>query len=598
VVKIKDPLKRRITFYITHTSSPAIRNASAAVLPNANLTAQLLSYIHAECIVDPDTDKNQTKFEFSFDLDSGKKDIINKMFISKDSTLLKNHYANIKFSNEPSLKDLLQFIEHLKGLKMVLHAPEQSIFAKHLTSCLASWNTDISHVPVMNTINDESTQSELSDHSSVTTPNIEHVPPRVPTTPPVPSPAIEEEHIHSIPPAFILIDDDIATLETKLNEFRLQPAASASTLQAQHHGRRSHFHAKKPSTHQQNLFHQGTTAIIHFTSLTKYKAVRDTIQSYAFLPSRDPFSMPRVVVVPKPAGPRRFLTALHTAWHNAMVEPHFSAIATAPSSPMPPAISLWMQRELNSNVTSPNNNSTGGMTPTVNTENVSPGRRARPLSGIFSHHQSPPATTGGGGADMNNYFASQQASPSATNSGRRRSANTATPTAAAASEDYLTAKHVPLMNALGVVSPAAAAMAAAAALASPCSSNVAVPTTSTPGVAMEECTGSGSGGGGGGISSTMDSTTTSNNESPSAMLNTANNSTDVSPEAMIDGDGVSESASAVPCDVVEPAKKKLSRTMSNFKLHKKKRKAKGTPFADVVSPPINVLIVEGMKSQK
>jgi osomolarity two-component system response regulator SSK1 len=40
-------------------------------------------------------------------------------------------------------------------------------------------------------------------------------------------------------------------------------------------------------------------------------------------------------------------------------------------------------------------------------------------------------------------------------------------------------------------------------------------------------------------------------------------------------------------------KKILSKTMTNFKLNKKKKKAKGTPFADVVSPPINVLIVEG-----
>lgn len=543
------------------------------------------------------------------------------MFISKDSSLLKNHYANIKFSNEPSLKDLLQFIENIKGLKMVLHAPEQSIFAKHLTSCLASWNADISHVPVMNTISDEtcstaSSQGEFSDQSNVTTPNVEPTPqqPRVPTTPPVPSPAIEEEHIHSIPPAFILIDDDIATLETKLNEFRLQLPASASALQAQHHGRRSHFHSKKASVHQQqNLFHQGTTAIIHFTSLTKYKTVRDTIQSYALLPSRDPFSMPRVVVVPKPAGPRRFLTALHTAWHNAVVEPHFSAIATTPSSPIPPAISMWIQREMNSNVTSPNsnNNSAGGFTPmgVNNTESISPGRRARPLSGIFNHHQSPPVTNTG---DTNNYFTSQQPSSGAAvaNNSRRRSANnpSATPNTTVATtattagpEDYLTAKHVPLMNALGVVSPAAAmAAAAAVSMATPGSSstNPVSASATTPCVPMKEGDDHKSSSI---LSATMDLTAASSasasNELPSTLLNNANNtSVEVSSEVAVDENNVPESvvASAVPNNVVEPAKKKQSRTMSNFKLHKKKRKAKGTPFADVVSPPINVLIVEGI----
>ncbi|KAG1455357.1 hypothetical protein G6F56_007084 [Rhizopus delemar] len=350
-----------IIIHIIHTASPAIRNTNTALLPNANLTSQLLSYIRATSSVE--TKKNQTRFKFSFELEGGREEN-RKMFINKDTLLLKNHYANIKFSNEPSLKDLGKFISQLKGLKMVLHAPEHSIFAKHLTSCLASWNTDISHVPVV-------PRPQFMDESDASS----SAPPATPrpmtnTTPPVPSPAIEEEHLHSIPPNFILIDDDIITLEGKLNEFRAQPAAPAHML----HGKRHH--PKK--TQQQNFFHQGTTAIIHFTTLNNYKAVRDTIQCFTFLPNRDPFSMPRVVVVPKPAGPRRFLTALHTASNNTVVEPHFSAIATSPSSPVPPIVSLLVQRELaSSNSTSP-----GRQSP----PDVSPGRR-RPLSGIFSPDQ-------------------------------------------------------------------------------------------------------------------------------------------------------------------------------------------------------------------
>ncbi|OBZ82084.1 hypothetical protein A0J61_09866, partial [Choanephora cucurbitarum] len=385
VTPTKEPQHLKIVFYITHTSSPAIRNANAALLPNANLTAQLLSYINASSTVQENIEVNQTRFEISFELKQGKSVNVNsnKMFISKDSFLLKNHYANVKFSDEPSLKELTNFIEQLKGTKMVLHAPEQSIFAKHLTSCLASWNTDISHVPVASRQNsacearsssspstpssvtsqaDVLSECQQPSHSGVSSP-ASHA--RLPATPPVPSPAIEEEHIHAIPPAFILIDDDVGTLESKLAEFHSQPPVSATALQAyhnrralHHHHHHHHHHSKKASINShQNFFHQGTTAIIHFTSLTKYKAVRDTVQSYALLPSRDPFSMPRVVVVPKPAGPRRFLTALHTAWHNAVVEPHFSAIATSPSSPMPPVISMLVQREmsqLHSNAPSPN----------------------------------------------------------------------------------------------------------------------------------------------------------------------------------------------------------------------------------------------------
>lgn len=568
------------------------------------------------------------------------------MFFTKDSYLLKNHYANIKFANEPTLNDLAKFIENLKGLKMVLHAPEQSIFAKHLTSCLASWNTDISHVPVANHSNVDQaatsttaetvTSSSSCASSTATTPLVDAtsdammaptpVLPRQPSTPPVPSPAIEEEHIHSIPPAFILIDDDIATLENKLAEFRSQPAASANVLQAHHGGRRAahhlhhhqHHHQHKKSSSAtlptpQNFFHQGTTAIIHFTSLTKYKAVRDTIQCYAFLPSRDPFSMPRVVVVPKPAGPRRFLTALHTAWHNSVVEPHFSAIATSPSSPMPPVISMLVQREMaaaiaasNSNVTSPNE-----MNSRVSPNDVSPGRRTgagssgnRPLSGLFS----PPPPNG------DNYFTSQQQqqeqqqhqqiSPSAacsnsvnsatsstnasgvTGNARRRSANNTINTT---EQDYLTAK-MPLTNALGVVSTTlpASAIAAASIAAAELENEAAINSNSS------------------GISSnTLDTT---NTESPNTILpvenaatsgTTSANATDSQEQSTMPIDATTNPITSVDTTATaeqQRPKKKLSKTMTNFKLNKKKRKAKGTPFADVVSPPINVLIVEGKYS--
>jgi osomolarity two-component system response regulator SSK1 len=395
VIPVADnPNKVSITFYIIHTCSPAIRNVKS-VIPNANLTAQLLSFINATSTVK--TNKDQTRFKFTFELECGNER--QRLFI-KDN-LLSNYYANIKFSNEPSLKELDQFITKLKGTKMVLHAPEKSIFAKHLTSCLTSWNTDISHVPV------------LSCHAFETPtdpkPPLTPAEPKAsPATAQVPSPAIEEEHIHSIPPAFILIDNDIQTLQQKLSEFRSQPPASANVLQAHFGGRRKQ--TKSLGGIYQNFFHQGTTAIIHFTSLANYKAVRDSIQAFASSPERDPFSMPRIVVVPKPAGPRRFLTALHTAFNNSVVEPHFLAIATAPASPISPMVSMLIQRELAIQNTFP--------------AEISPGRR-RPPSGIFS----PPSE--GGTHYFSTHTSPVQSSP------RRR--------ADAEGSDYLTVKtaHTP-----------------------------------------------------------------------------------------------------------------------------------------------------------
>ncbi|KAI8380837.1 hypothetical protein BD560DRAFT_347208 [Blakeslea trispora] len=594
VTPTKDPQQSKISFYITHTSSPAIRNANAALLPNANLTAQLLSYISASSTVQENMESNQTRFEFSFELKQGRNENLdnNKMFISRDSFLLKNHYANVKFSNEPSLKELVRFIEQLKGIKMVLHAPEQSIFAKHLTSCLASWNTDISHVPVasrqssayeaqpssgpstpssMMSQADVSSENQQPSNSGISSP-ASHT--RLPATPPVPSPATEEEHIHAIPPAFVLIDDDISTLENKLAEFHSQPPVSATALQAYHNRRalhhHHHHHSKKASINShQNFFHQGTTAIIHFTSLTKYEAVRDTVQSYALLPSRDPFSMPRVVVVPKPAGPRRFLTALHTAWHNAVVEPHFSAIATSPSSPMPPVISMLVQREmsqLHSNAPSPSElarlspSSLGQTTPTDSPSggnSTTPNRRNnRPLSGVFS---TPPA---------DNYFTShqpqsqqhEQLSPSFSTN-RRRSANNNTVT-----EDYMTAKHLPLINALGVASSTSPAVAIAAASVAAAISSHTTPIEDS--IAHKE----------GGACSPAVAHEEQKIKSDVVPVDTTDELTTPSPANPI----VNESKDGLP-------KKKVSNTI---KLHKKKKKSKGTPFADVVSPPINVLIVE------
>lgn len=71
--------------------------------------------------------------------------------------------------------------------------------------------------------------------------------------------------------------------------------------------------------------------IIHFTSLANYNAVRDAVQS--MLTPGSASTLPEVMVIPKPVGPRRFLTALHTAVYRPVVDPYFTPIATSPLSP-------------------------------------------------------------------------------------------------------------------------------------------------------------------------------------------------------------------------------------------------------------------------
>ncbi|KAI9275371.1 hypothetical protein BY458DRAFT_434579 [Sporodiniella umbellata] len=290
--------KVRVTFDILLTASPAIPAglSSIPMIPKSQFTQHLISYVGGT-LNTQETESNQVRIQVNLDTFSGNIGDQPLLLIEKPSQILERQLEDVRFSNEPSLKDLTNFVTSLKGVRLVLHAAEKSVFAKHLTSSLTHWNADISHVPL------------TASYDALVTP-------RVPQRGKVPSSATSEDHIHSIPPAFILIDDDVVVLENKLREFRERRQGPVRKPVS-----------KRPN---ENILLQGVTiGVIYFTSLSNYKRVRDTIQYFAGVSMQ----YPRVVVVTKPAGPRRFLTALHTARINAVVEPHFIPIATSPQSP-------------------------------------------------------------------------------------------------------------------------------------------------------------------------------------------------------------------------------------------------------------------------
>ncbi|CAD6889900.1 unnamed protein product [Tilletia laevis] len=81
-----------------------------------------------------------------------------------------------------------------------------------------------------------------------------------------------------------------------------------------------------------------TYAIIHLTSLGKFRLVRDFVRSMIESTSAQqraglPLSLPEILVIPKPIGPRRLLTTLHTAVHKPLVDEFFVPIATSPLNP-------------------------------------------------------------------------------------------------------------------------------------------------------------------------------------------------------------------------------------------------------------------------
>ncbi|KAI8379072.1 uncharacterized protein BYT42DRAFT_644402 [Radiomyces spectabilis] len=417
VAAIESSSKFDVTIEIIHTMSPAIPlGLNAALLPNANFTVHLLEYIGASLSTEALGD-NRTKFDIKLTMEAGEIIGHRPLHIDRPSQMLDKHLDDIEYANEPSSKELLDFIGTLKGSKMVLHAPEQSIFAKHLTSCLASWNVDISHIPVSGFNeshhgSDTSTDATKHDfNSDATSPNgscasrhssisssvsearsIASVFSNRSSagSAKVPSPAIEEEHLHSIPPAFILIDDDILSLKRKLRECYGTPASHVGTHPSPARGHRSLKSNIKSHGHQAM-----TTGIIFFTSLKNFKYIRDTIHWLSMLPNYHPASTPRVVVVPKPAGPRRFLTALYTAAKNVIVEPQFIPIATSPVSP----------------VVTPLLNSLGPTTPSQEMWTLGRNMHGRP-------RLTPGPATTDNVTERDNYFANHRRTSSASTPGR------------------------------------------------------------------------------------------------------------------------------------------------------------------------------------
>ena len=290
--------------------------------------------------------------KLSMTLERGSPVVINPAIILPDNDPFLQAYPEFKLSEEPTLEDLAQFVGSLKGKKVFLYADAAGIFAQHLTSYLTSWGLDVRHA---------SSDPDSSDSANI--PSVEHppvasearggssilqtldeqdldLPPSAPQTPKAPNQA----------PSFILIDDDISVLRERLQKLRVdlphsfQFPRKRPNLAANHRPRsspqvlRSIGHSSVPSSPK------NAAVIVHFTSLANFKLVKGILHS-ALGPNLSTIShMPEVIVIPKPAGPRRVLTALHTAAVKPVVDPFFSPIATSPISPgLYPAASYFHQ---------------------------------------------------------------------------------------------------------------------------------------------------------------------------------------------------------------------------------------------------------------
>lgn len=217
--------------------------------------------------------------------------------------------ANVEFSPEPTLQDLATFSETLRGKKVTLCASSRGSFANHLTSYLTAWGLDVSHYALdsLQPRGPQDADNDAAFFQSSTGPSAAQT-------------------------SFVLIDDNIEVLKESLQAIK---ADANAQNQSSPKPRPSLIHRPK-STPQllrglpslSRLVHN--TTVVHFTSLANYKRVKDIVQSFVVSSQKQ---LPEVLVIPKPAGPRRVLTALYTALKKPVVDPFFSPIATSPATP-------------------------------------------------------------------------------------------------------------------------------------------------------------------------------------------------------------------------------------------------------------------------
>lgn len=309
--------------------------------------------LHIDAQLEPDVPPKGVfvgrSYALTITLDRGAPSVVDPAVeLSPEDAVYMGYPADVRIAHEPTLEQLTQFAESLRGRKVTLFAHSKGSFAQHLTSYLTSWGLDVSHVstePGADASQEahDNAEGDLAVPREVT---VTQAPPEttsVSVSPPLGTQVPAEP--------VVLIDDDVAALRTRLQKIRAEQAYPL------------HLHARKrpslasnhrPRSSPQVARVMGLTAattqlpqaappvvIVHFTSLAHFKLVKDAIQSM-MTPGNTWTRLPEVIVVPKPAGPRRILTALHTAVTKPIVDPFFSPIATSPVSPsFHPMASVW-----------------------------------------------------------------------------------------------------------------------------------------------------------------------------------------------------------------------------------------------------------------
>lgn len=249
-------------------------------------------------------------------------------------------YPDMHIADEPTLEQLTAFAETLRGKSVTLYASTSGSFAHHLSSYLTAWGMDVSHLSTEPGTNGEYELVGDATESGLPTPPTIDLPAPADLSPGTSTTASSARKTSS-DPVFVLIDDDVAVLRSRLQKIKAEQAYPLNLHSrkrpslASNHRPRSSPQVARVMGMMGNTPPAPQVVIVHFTSLANFKLVKDAIQSILTPTKESGVSgrIPEVIVIPKPAGPRRFLTALHTAVTRPVVDPYFVPTATSPMSP-------------------------------------------------------------------------------------------------------------------------------------------------------------------------------------------------------------------------------------------------------------------------
>ncbi|KAA1466059.1 hypothetical protein DENSPDRAFT_830804 [Dentipellis sp. KUC8613] len=355
----------RCTFNITHiyghSDSPSAPESSDPPTTREEPALQtrildgLLRHINASFISDVSLEHPGRSCQLTLVLDRGSPAVVNPAVVVPEDDPVLNAFPSIHISGEPTLEELAEFTTSLKGKKVSLYASSKGHFARHLTSYLTAWGLDVSHVSADSDVEGSPERQETASAAQGTKPTpiindvsfgngsvLETLPEQVGGPGPNGSGSPQVAQQSPSLPSFILIDDDVAVLRERLRKLREQQyplhlgARKRPSLSSQHRPRSSPQVTRAiglGTSASVQVTNRYTPVIIHFTSLSNYKLVKGILQSTLAPNGSTSMRLPEVIVIPKPAGPRRVLTALHTAATRPIVDPFFTPIATSPCSP-------------------------------------------------------------------------------------------------------------------------------------------------------------------------------------------------------------------------------------------------------------------------